>query len=93
MAFVLFSYSSISLAADKTDVDDIPGPTSASLAPYCTSITFALLVPEPWEDGLPVACDWRSNAAELCVGISFEMASPLMFLSWLAVDLTSLSIR
>ena len=89
---MLFSYSSISLAADKIDVDDIPGPISASLAPYCKSITFALLVTEPWEDGLPVACDWRAKAAELFVGISFEMASPLMFLSWLAVDLDSLSI-
>ena len=55
---LLLSYSWISLEAGRGDLENIPGVTSASLAPNCTSVTPALLAswPEQWEDGLEAAC-------------------------------------
>lgn len=56
---LLLSYSWIYLEAGRGDVENISGVTSASHAPYCTSVTPALLAiwPEQWEDGLEAACN------------------------------------
>ena len=75
----------MSLEVGGRDFDNIPGATSASLAPYCTSVALAFLViwPEPWEDGLKAACNWPSTPAELCVDVSLMVAS--LFLAHLCL--------